>query len=113
MLFSKSSLARIQRSRRIWEEGALKKALKRFVIDKSPNEYYTPLVIKSHDFLEKVGFPGEYPFTAGKYPTLVPGSGPQRGGSTFAIGGGLIRAGRYSGYGSSEDSRDYYRYMQS
>jgi methylmalonyl-CoA mutase N-terminal domain/subunit len=113
MLFNKNRLAKIQAIRRRWETGALKKALQRFGIEKSPSEYFTPLDIENHDFLEKVGFPGEYPFTAGEYPTLVPGGGPQRGGGSLAVGGGLVRAGRYSGYGSSEDLRDYYRYMQS
>ena len=56
-----------------------------------------------------VGFPGEYPFTAGSYASSVPGSGPVTGGYHIGGGGGLVRAGRYSGYGTAEDTRDYYQ----
>lgn len=113
MLFNKQRLSQIIKRRKLWEEGALKKALARFGAKESPNKYFTPADIKDYDFLEKVGFPGEFPFTAGEYPSMVPGSGPVRGGYHLAGGPGLVRAGRYSGYGSSEDSRDYYQYMQS
>ena len=113
MLFDKRMLSEIEKRRKSWEEGAVRKALMRFGVDKSPTKYYTPLDVKDYNFLTKVGFPGEYPFTAGEYPTVVPGSGPRRGGYHLAGGPGLVRAGRYSGYGSSEDTRDYYRYMQS
>ena len=32
---------------------------------------YTPLDLKNIDFLEKVGFPGQYPFTRGVYPLCI------------------------------------------
>ncbi len=110
-MFDKEDLDKIKKQRVSWEEGELKQALKRFGITKSPNEFYTPLDIKEYDFLRDVGFPGGYPYTAGRYATQVPGSEPVRGGGHVASGGGLIRAGRYSGYGTAEDSRDYYKYM--
>jgi methylmalonyl-CoA mutase N-terminal domain/subunit len=113
MLFNKEHLAKIEAKRKEWEEGTLKKALKRLGVRQSPSKYYTPADIREHDFLEKVGFPGEFPFTAGEYPSLVPNIALQKGGGGIAIGGGLIRPALYSGYGSSEDTRDYYRYMQS
>ena len=59
---------------------------------------YTPDDTAGHDYLATVGLPGEYPFTAWLYPVATPFSG----------GGELNRAGRYSGYGTSEDCRDYY-----
>jgi len=97
-------LKEIERKKTEWEEGTLKKGLDRFGIKKSPNKFYTPLDIKGHDFLEKVGFPGEYPFTASNYPVTTP---RKETGEEIE----LVRAGGYAGYGSPEATRDYYREM--
>jgi len=110
-MFDKDYLNKIQKQRNDWENGELAQSLKRFKLNKSPNQFYTPLDIKNNDFLTDVGFPGQYPFTAGRYATQVPGSEVVRGGGHVASGGGLIRSGKYSGYGTAEDSRDYYKYM--
>ena len=107
--YSQDSLKNIKQKREEWEKGPLKQALDRFGIEKSPNEFYTPLDIPDFDFVDKVGFPGEYPFTAGSYASSVPGSGPVTGGYHIGGGGGLVRAGRYSGYGTAEDTREYYQ----
>jgi len=104
-------LDKIAERRKKWEEGPLKFALMRFKFEESPTRFYTPLDLKDFDFLEKVGFPGEYPFTACPYPTLPYAAGVKGGG--FISGApGLKRAGRYSGYGTPEDTRDYYKQMQ-
>ena len=52
-----------------WKEGTVNKALKRFpLLKESPSRFYSPLDMKEDfDFLGKVGFPGEYPHTAGTY----------------------------------------------
>jgi len=99
--FSQDSLKNIKRKRQEWEKNTLKPALDRFKIAKSPNQFYTPLDIPDFDFTENVGFPGEYPYTAGSYASSVPGSGPVTGGYHIGGGGGLVRAGRYSGYGTA------------
>lgn len=98
-------LEEIEKRRKEWEEGPLKQSLTRFGVTESPNKFYTPLDIKGYDFLKKVGFPGDYPFTASNYAAEAP----------VKIGGqvDLVRAGAYSGYGTPEDTRDYYKYMQS
>lgn len=103
-MFDKDRLAEIERRRKKWEEGTLKQALERLGMTESPRKLYTPLDIKDFDFLEKVGFPGEYPFTADVYATpalavAMGGAAPTR----------LVRAGMYSGYGTAEDTRDYYK----
>lgn len=106
-MFDKGSLEEIERRRRQWEERVLKPSLERFGAEESPQKFYTPLDIKDHDFLEKVGFPGEYPFAADVYATSMP--------AVFMLGVApteLIRAGMYSGYGTAEDTRDYYNYMR-
>ena len=110
-MFTKESIQAAMEGRKEWEEGILKKSLKRFGIEKSPNEFYTPLDIKDFDFMEKVGFPGEYPFTAGSYPTGIPGIAPSMGSGFQDTGPGLVRAGQYSGYGTAENTRDYYKEM--
>jgi len=108
-MFDEKYLQQIEQQRKEWETGTLKKSLDRFGVTESPNKFFTPLDIRDFDFLEKVGFPGEYPFAAGVYPCQVPGSGPVTGGYHIGGGGGLVRAGRYLGYGTPEDTRDYYQ----
>ncbi|MFH0768736.1 MAG: methylmalonyl-CoA mutase family protein [Chloroflexota bacterium] len=94
----------VKRRRKQWEEGTLKNALERFKLKESPNRFYTPADIKGFDFLEKVGFPGEYPFTTSEYPAFIPSRiTEERGGPA------LVRAGTYSGYGTAEDTRDFYK----
>jgi methylmalonyl-CoA mutase N-terminal domain/subunit len=99
----------ILKKKQQWEEGPRKKALARFPILKSPpSRFYTPLDLKGFDFLEKVGFPGEYPFTSGTYP-FDPMAGLSKLAAKAPAGTGLTRAAQYSGYGAPEDTRDYYK----
>jgi methylmalonyl-CoA mutase N-terminal domain/subunit len=99
-------------AREKWEKEILKPALERFKLKKSPTRFFTPLDLdEGFDFLEKVGFPGQYPFTAGTFPTFPYRTG-ERGSGSIAQAPGLARAGRYSGYGASEDYRDYQKHMQ-
>ncbi len=62
---------------------------------------YTPLDTEGRgwDYLNSLGFPGEYPFTRGPYPTMYRGR-PW-----------TIR--QYAGYGSAEDTNERYRYLLS
>ncbi len=106
------SLKKIREEKGKWEEKTLKPALQRFKLKESPTRFYSPLDAgESFDFLEKVGFPGQYPFTAGTFPTFPYRTG-ERGSGSIAQAPGLARAGRYSGYGSAEDTRDYYLHMK-
>jgi len=104
------TVQKIREKRAQWEEKILKPALDRFNLQESPNKFYTPAEIEGFNFLEKVGFPGEYPFTAGVYP-VYPYAAGTRGGGAIQAAPGLRRAGRYSGYGAPEDTRDYYKRM--
>lgn len=105
-----SEITKIKEKRKQWEEKVLRPALARFKLDEAPTKYYTPADIEGYDFLKKVGFPGAYPFTAGIYPTLPYAVVGSKGGLPSAKG--LVRAARYSGYGTPEDTRDYYKMMQ-
>lgn len=102
----------IAKKKKEWEEKTLKPALERFKLKESPTRFYTPLDVGGEiEFLNKIGFPGQYPFTAGTFPTFPYQTG-ERGSGSIAQAPGLVRAGRYSGYGSAEDTRDYYLYMK-
>jgi methylmalonyl-CoA mutase N-terminal domain/subunit len=106
------SLKKIREKKGQWEEKTLKPALQRFKLKESPTRFYSPLDLgEGFDFLEKVGFPGQHPFTAGTFPTFPYRTG-ERGSGSIAQAPGLARAGRYSGYGSAEDTRDYYLHMK-
>ena len=110
----KEELEKIAERRKQWEEGPLKKAMSRFpYLREPPTKFYTPLDTPDFEFLEKVGFPGEYPYTAGTYATeplagLAKLAAMARKGAIPAAGG-LTRAGMYSGYGRAEDTRDFYK----
>jgi methylmalonyl-CoA mutase N-terminal domain/subunit len=90
-----------------WEEKVLDPAVKRFGMQESPTKIYTPLDVKDFDFMRDVGFPGQYPFTGATYPTSIVGMGLKM----IAMGGKepLRRAALYSGYGTAENTRDYYK----
>ncbi|WP_069807324.1 acyl-CoA mutase large subunit family protein [Vulcanisaeta thermophila] len=57
---------------------------------------YTPLDVTG-DYLEKLGFPGEYPFTRGIYPTMYRSR--------------LWTFREYSGFGSPEDTNKRYKFL--
>lgn len=102
MLFNEEELERIAESKEAWEEGLLKQQLERFRMEEPPSKTHSPLDLKDWGFLEKVGFPGQYPFTSLEYPTRVPERAEAAGAMRFA-------AGAYAGYGTVEDTRDLWR----
>ena len=89
-----------------WRTVTLAKALRRLGLtpDDASGTVATPLDTQGFDFLRDVGLPGEYPFTSWIYPTRA----VAKGGKDTR----LHRAGRYSGYGTSTDCRDYYQEMR-
>ena len=99
----------IRKQEQKWKEGPVAKALERFpLLSECPSRFYTPLDVKDDfDFMEKVGFPGQYPYTAGAYP-FDPLAGLSRFAAVAPAGAGQTRAALYSGYGKPEDTRDYY-----
>ena len=100
----------IRKKEESWKNDTVKKALKRFpYLNESPSRFFTPLdQDKDFNFLEKVGFPGEYPFTAGAYP-FDPTAGLSKFAAKAPAGSAHTRAALYSGYGAPEDTRDYYQ----
>lgn len=103
-----SDLERIRQRIEEWEREVLAPVLKRFPERKKvftteegleAKRVYTPLDLEKWDYLERLGFPGAYPFTRGIYPTMYRGR-PW-----------TIR--QYAGYGSAEDTNERYRYLLS
>jgi len=98
-----------------WEEGPRQEALKRFpYLQPDTNKFYSPLDVEDFDFLEKVGFPGTYPFTSGAF-AVEPLAGMVKfagmAGGSMAGASGQTRAATYSWYGTPENTRDYYKDM--
>ncbi len=108
-MFSDKKLGEIEEKRRQWEETTYRAAVGKFRASPEENRFYTPLDVRQYDFLEKVGFPGEYPFTAGEYAAKSPGS-PEIEDKERVLTQATLY---YSGYGTAEDTRDYYLQMQS
>ncbi|MDY6843695.1 MAG: methylmalonyl-CoA mutase family protein [Thermodesulfobacteriota bacterium] len=113
-MYNEEELKKIQERRKQWEDVTLKKGLERYRRTESPQKFFTPLDVQGFNFLEKVGFPGEYPFTAGIYPATMSGIAASAimGRGSESPGIEVRRAGAYSGYGTAENSRDFYRAMQ-
>ncbi|NNG06827.1 MAG: methylmalonyl-CoA mutase, partial [Desulfobacteraceae bacterium] len=89
-----------------WENGTLRK-----VLERSPEReevfktesgipvkrLYTPMDVESIDYDADLGFPGQYPFTRGVYPTMYRGR--------------LWTMRNYAGFGTAEDTNQRYRYL--
>jgi len=94
------------RSKKEWLEGALRKAVERSPGRPDPFEtssgaevdvLYAPEDLASWDYLEKVGFPGQYPYTRGVQPTMYRGR--------------LWTMRQYAGFADAEESNRRYRYL--
>ena len=57
-----------------WEQDTLQNILNKYGLtpDSMPRQVYTPLDMRHNDFANSIGFPGEFPFTRGIYPTMLP-----------------------------------------
>ncbi|MDW7974556.1 MAG: methylmalonyl-CoA mutase family protein [Sulfolobales archaeon] len=78
-LYSEEAKEEIRRALKKWEEQVLPEWLSRMpereeqftTLSGIPlKRIYTPLDLKDHDYLQKLGFPGEYPFTRGIHATM-------------------------------------------
>ncbi len=104
MLYNEEELRKIEKAQKDWEEGLLKPQMARFRMEEPPAKTYTPLDLSEWSFLDKVGFPGQYPFTSMDHPTHIPERGEMGAG-----GGARMAAGGYAGYGTVEDTRDLWK----
>ncbi len=105
----------IEAAEKEWLEKVLNPRVKRFKLPQSPTRFYSPAARDGFDFLEKVGFPGQYPFTAGNNPfdfwRAFAEENAKRGHRPDWGGGGSV--GKYGGFGTASDYRDYLMRMHS
>jgi methylmalonyl-CoA mutase N-terminal domain/subunit len=91
---------------RQWDEGKVQKALSKFperkpvfktTSDIEFKRLFTPLDIEQLDYVNDLGFPGEYPFTRGVQPTMYRGR--------------YWTMRQYAGFGTAEDTNKRYKYL--
>ena len=96
----------IESARKNWQERKLAPALKRgkerrerfaTTSDIEIKRLYEPVDLNGLDFVNDLGFPGEYPFTRGVQPTMYRGR--------------LWTMRQYAGFGTAEESNKRYRYL--
>lgn len=96
----------LSRSKKEWQERTLVPALER-TPERQPEfrtssgiiilPVYAPEDLPEFDYLDKLGYPGEYPFTRGVQPTMYRGR--------------LWTMRQYAGFGTAEESNQRYRYL--
>lgn len=101
-------IKKVQESYKNWEEKTYKKTLTKFperqhsfttqsFIEVKP--LYTPVDTSLENYTEKIGLPGEYPFTRGVQPSMYRGR--------------LWTMRQYAGFGTAKESNKRYRYLLS
>ncbi len=105
-MFDAQELERIRQAHREWEEECLKPHLERapercerFITTSGADvgRLYTPDDIADIDYLQEIGFPGQYPYTRGIHPTMYRGR--------------LWTMRQFSGFGNAEQTNQRYKYL--
>jgi methylmalonyl-CoA mutase N-terminal domain/subunit len=99
-------MKRLQDAKKKWEEETLKPTLER-AKERVPEfttpsglpvkRLYTPEDDEGRDYLEAIGFPGQYPYTRGIYPTMYRGQ--------------FWTMRQYAGAGTAKESNERFRYL--
>jgi len=107
LMKDKDSFEKLLERQKKWEEKTRKALEKR--PERCDNFYtnsgieikrlYTELDMQDFDYLEDLGFPGEFPYTRGIYPTMYRGR--------------LWTMRQYAGYGTAEESNNRYKFLLS
>lgn len=100
-----SDYKKIDKKKKEWENGKLKKFLERAPERKDEfknstgevERLYTPEEEIEEKYIGQIGFPGKYPFTRGVYPTMYRGR--------------LWTMRQYAGFGTAEESNKRYKYL--
>ena len=88
-----------------WERKSLQPALERSQQRKTAatdsgipvKALYTPADVEGTDYAQQIGFPGEYPYTRGVYPSMYRGQ--------------LWTMRQYAGFGTARETNRRFRYM--
>ncbi|MEM3833225.1 MAG: methylmalonyl-CoA mutase family protein [Thermoprotei archaeon] len=105
-LFNEDALNEIKKRLKAWEEETIKNDLIKYP-ERLPEfknisgillkRFYTPADIENYDYFEKLGFPGEYPFTRGIHATMYRGR--------------IWTMRMFSGYGSPEYTNERLKFL--
>ncbi len=102
----KEDLERIREEKEKWEKGTVAKAIGKFperrevfqtTSGTTIERLYTPLDVESLDYLEDLGFPGEYPYTRGVQPTMYRGR--------------FWTMRQYAGFATAEETNKRYKFL--
>jgi len=105
-VFDKKELEKIKQEKDKWEKESYFKTIKKQPERKekfenlSSNEIknlYTPSDISNLDYIKNIGFPGDYPFLRGVYPSMHRGR--------------LWTMRQFAGFGSAEETNQRYKYL--
>jgi methylmalonyl-CoA mutase N-terminal domain/subunit len=105
-MYNEEELTKIRKKYETWEEETLNKAISKhseskpeFITTSSVpiKRLFLPNDMKDFKYADKLGFPGEYPFTRGVHPTMFRGR--------------LWTMRMFSGFGSAEESNKRYKYL--
>ncbi len=97
---------RIEEVKKNWESNSLNRVLKKFSerkktfvtgSNKEVDRLYDPLDLEKFDYIDDLGYPGEYPYTRGVQPTMYRGR--------------LWTMRQYAGFGDAEESNKRYKYL--
>lgn len=105
-MFDKKELEKIKQKKQAWEKESYFKTINKQPERKekfenlSGNEIknlYTPLDVSRLDYIKDIGFPGEYPFLRGVYPSMYRGR--------------IWTMRQFAGFGSAEETNKRYKYL--
>ncbi len=104
-MINKDELEKIKESQKEWEQGPLAKMLEKgemkedftTISGTSVNRIYTPEDVKDQNYVEKLGFPGTFPFTRGVQPTMYRGR--------------FWTMRQYAGFGMAKETNERYKYL--
>lgn len=100
------SLESLKAEKQRWEQETVRRTLSRFKERKNKFEtgskieverIYTPLETQDSEYMRDLGFPGEYPYTRGVYPTMYRGR--------------FWTMRQYAGFGTAEQTNKRFRYL--
>jgi len=105
MLFDKRKLEEIKQRKEQWEKEIAAKSLEKLPekgefstsSDIPVRRVYTPLDIADFDYVQDLGFPGEYPLIRGVYPTMYRAR--------------LWTMRQYAGFGTAEQTNQRFKYL--
>ena len=104
-MFNEKELEKIKAGKKKWSEGTLAKTLSKAPEKKAKTTWsgipveclYTPAEVAGLDYENKLGYPGEYPYTRGVQPNMFRGR--------------FWTMRQYAGFGSAKETNARYRYL--